>query len=79
VVYETDPYKEEFVYETEATFLFQKPEGSAVLVEIDGEEHWIPDSQIDEDSEIYHGCDLERGDVAIIIMTEWIAQEKGLI
>jgi len=27
----------------------------AVLVEIDGAEHWIPESQIDDDSEIWSG------------------------
>jgi len=45
----------------------------AVLLRIDGEDHWIPKSQISPDSEYVEAeCDLE------IEVTKWIASEKGL-
>lgn len=37
-------------------------------------EVWIPISQIDEDSEVYH-----KGDVGKLIITLWIAREKNLV
>ena len=46
----------------------------AVLCEIDGEEHWIPRSQIDDDSEVY-----EKGHEGTLVITEWLATQKGLI
>lgn len=36
-------------------------------------EVWIPKSQITEDSEV-----LAEGDVGTLVITEWIAGEKGL-
>ena len=44
---------------------------AAVLIEVDGEEHWIPHSQI----ESMHFNMHERGS---IVMTDWIAEKKGL-
>jgi hypothetical protein len=41
----------------------------AYLVEIDGDEYWIPKSQVED---IHEGA-------MVIEMTEWIALEKGLI
>jgi hypothetical protein len=41
----------------------------AYLVEIDGDEYWIPKSQVE---------DIDEG-AMVIEMTEWIALEKGLI
>jgi hypothetical protein len=64
-------------YETEATY--KHSHHAAVLVEIEGESYWIPDSQIDDDSEIYLNCNMEAGTEATIVMSEWIAEEKGLI
>lgn len=46
----------------------------AVLCEIDGEDHWIPRSQIDDDSEVY-----EKGHEGKLVVTRWIAEQKGLI
>jgi hypothetical protein len=51
----------------------------AVLVNCEGKEVWIPDSQIDEDSEIFVGCKLSAGEVSKLICSEWIATEKGLV
>jgi hypothetical protein len=45
----------------------------ALLCIIDGEEHWIPKGQVDDDSEVY-----KRGDQGTLIVTEWIAKQKGL-
>jgi hypothetical protein len=39
----------------------------------DGEEHWIPKSQIDDDSEVYR-----EGDVGKLVVSQWIAEQKGL-
>lgn len=47
---------------------------SAVLCEIDGEQIWIPKSQIDDDSEVW-----ENGQEGVLVMTEWIAEQKGLL
>lgn len=45
----------------------------AILVDVDGEDYWIPLSQVDEESEVF-----EKGDQGDLIITEWIAQQKGL-
>lgn len=36
---------------------------------------WIPKSQIDKESEISH--DAEEGDEGTLIVSEWIADQKG--
>ncbi len=53
----------EFLHETD----------SAILVEYDGEEVWLPLSQIEWDG------DAEKGDSITVTMPEWLAEEKGLI
>lgn len=45
----------------------------AILVNVDGEELWIPLSQVDDDSEVY-----SEGDEGTLIITAWIARQKGL-
>lgn len=45
----------------------------ALLVVVDGEEHWLPKSQIHSDSEVY--ADGHRGK---LVITAWIAEQKGL-
>ncbi len=45
---------------------------AAVLVDKDGETHWIPFSQIDK-------IERHKDGTAVIIMTAWIAKMKGLI
>lgn len=47
---------------------------SALLVRIDDKEHWIPQSQIDDDSEIW-----EAGQEGEIVLSQWIAEQKGLV
>ena len=60
----------------EVTFLTQTDK--AVLVEHEGEEFWIPNTQIDDDSEVFVGCDLQRGEEGTLVCTTWIAEQKGL-
>jgi hypothetical protein len=45
----------------------------AILVTIDGEQHWLPQSQVHDDSEVY-----KKGDHGTLIITRWIAQQRGL-
>lgn len=45
----------------------------ALLVVIDGSEHWIPKSQIHADSEVY-----EDGHRGKLVITAWLAEQKGL-
>lgn len=51
-----------------------KGSGKAVLCRIDGAEHWIPQSQIDDESEVW-----KEGDEGMLVVTEWIATQKGLL
>lgn len=46
----------------------------AILVTLDGDEHWIPRRVIDDASEVQ---DVE--DTGTLILPEWFALEKGLI
>lgn len=50
--------------------------GAAILVSgiEDGEDVWIPKSQIHPDSEVW-----KDGDEGTLIITRWIAEQKGLI
>jgi hypothetical protein len=45
----------------------------AILVDVAGEEFWIPQSQVTEDSEVW-----QEGDEGTLVVTDWIAREKGL-
>jgi len=48
---------------------------NAILVCIDDEEFWIPQSQVDDDSDVY-----AEGDEGTLVITEWLAnQKKGLL
>ena len=48
--------------------------GAAVRVTIDGKSCWIPQSQIDDDSEVYRANDHGK-----LVISEWIAIQKGLV
>lgn len=45
----------------------------ALLCRIEDEEVWIPKSQITDDSEVY-----ELGGEGTLVITQWLATEKGL-
>jgi hypothetical protein len=47
----------------------------ALRVKIDGRIYWIPKGQVDEaDSAV-----TKAGDEGVLVTSEWIAREKGLI
>ena len=46
----------------------------ALLCDFGDKEAWIPQSLIDDDSEVY-----KEGDEGILIIPEWLALDKGLI
>lgn len=46
----------------------------AILCVIDGQKYWIPLSQIAVESEV-----KTVGDFGTLTITEWIAQQKGLV
>jgi hypothetical protein len=45
----------------------------AILCIIDGKEVWIPQSQVDDRSEIW-----KQGDEGTLMISEWIARQKGI-
>ena len=47
----------------------------ALLVEYEGEEIWIPQSEIDDESEVFDADDNSEGDLVIPL---WLAEKKGL-
>lgn len=47
---------------------------AAILVRIYGYSFWIPKSQIHDDSEVY-----KKGTEGTLIVSEWIAIQKGLV
>jgi hypothetical protein len=46
----------------------------ALLCVIDGDEHWIPKSQISDDSEVY-----DRGHKGKLVITHWLAKQRELV
>ena len=51
-----------------------KETDAALLVTIEGEEVWVPKSQIDGSSDIQ-----ETDDTGTLVLNEWWAIEKGLV
>ncbi len=45
----------------------------AILVVIEGDEYWIPNSQVHDDSEVWR-----KGDEGELVITDWWAEKKGL-
>lgn len=52
-----------------------KTENAILLEDEDGEEVWIPNSQIDDDSEIWN--ESEKGEEGKLVISEWLATKKG--
>mgnify|MGYP001605071654 FL=1 len=46
----------------------------AILVVVEGEEHWIPKGQIDDDSEVWS----QKNGEGRLVISRWIAEQKGL-
>jgi hypothetical protein len=51
----------------------ESDKGLLVLFENTAEQHWLPKSQISDDSQIQH-----RGDEGTLLVSDWIAQQKNL-
>lgn len=47
---------------------------AALLCEIDGNQVWIPLSQIDDDSEVW-----ELGQEGVLVVSQWIAEQRDLV
>lgn len=50
----------------------ERETAAAILVEIEGEEMWVPKSQIHEDSEVY-----EKDTSGSLIVSKWWGKQKG--
>ncbi len=48
----------------------------ALLVKIDGQELWVPQSQIKDESEVFDGRDNSFG---LLVVSTWFAKQKGWI
>lgn len=46
----------------------------ALLVEVEGEEVWLPKSQIDDDSEVY-----KEDTEGTLVIPLWLAEKHGLV
>ena len=46
----------------------------AILVDIDGDDFWIPLSHVSDDSEVYR-----KDDTGTLVITDWIAAQKGIL
>lgn len=47
----------------------------ALLIEIEGTEHWVPKAVIHADSEVFDADDNSEGD---LVLEEWFAEKEGL-
>ncbi len=54
----------------------RKTTAMAVLIKADGDEHWLPRSQVHKDSSVA-GEDIEEGEEGPIIVTTWWAEKTG--
>lgn len=50
-----------------------KQTDKALLCQVGDDEVWIPQSQIDDDSEVW-----KEGQEGMLVVSEWIARQKGL-
>jgi hypothetical protein len=67
---------EGFEYPSEVEVIRESDSGKALLVKDDeGEEFWIPKSQIHEDSEVFKPDGVNS--YGRLIVTQWLAKEKG--
>lgn len=59
-----------------ANVICKRATDAALLCSIDGAEHWIPKSQLSDDSEVFNDAGNAEGK---LVVSEWIAKEKGLV
>lgn len=48
---------------------------AAVLVEVEGDEAWVPHSQLGDESEIT--ADSRQGDYGALVVSSWLAKREG--
>ena len=72
VLQETTYYEDGFIEISDVTCLTTTDK--ALLCSINNELHWIPHSQIHDDSEVY-----EINDFGSLIISEWIAKQRKII
>jgi len=48
----------------------------ALRIEIEGEEHWIPQSVIHQDSEVFDDEDNSEG---MLVLMDWFAERENLV
>ena len=64
--------------------IFLRETEKALLVDVEGEELWVPWSQVDcEQSNFTPGCategNVKEGDVGSLVLSRWLAEQKGLV
>jgi len=64
--------REQAYIEFEGCSLLAQTESAGLFRFEDGEEHWIPWSQVSEDSP------SKNGEVGTLWITEWICEKKGI-
>jgi hypothetical protein len=52
----------------------KRASAAALLVDIDGKDYWIPQSQIHEDSEVW-----KAGDEGELVIPEWLAIKEEMV
>ena len=62
-----------YLWKGQARGLRNSDSGLALLVEVDGETHWIPQQAIHEDSEVWR-----PGDEGELVIPQKLAEEKGM-
>lgn len=50
----------------------------AMLCVIDGDEHWVPHSQVHDDSDVYYEDGKVIGDGGKLVVKPWWAEKNGL-
>ena len=59
-------------YTLEGVKAVAETDAALLIVTADGDEVWVPKSQIDDDSEVY-----KKNNEGDLIVTRWIARERG--
>lgn len=62
--------------ETFRDVVCKKETSAALLCEIAGTDYWIPKSHVSDDSEVFDDADNASGK---LVISEWIAKQKGLV
>lgn len=69
--------RDESLFEIKATLRGKTDKAILVFVHDFDEEYWVPLSQVHDDSEVWDGCEV--GETGNLVVTSWIAEQKGWI